>query len=131
MENEQEDEYLTIELVVDPSFCSPLTITATNKVITYCGNLEINDCFIEYDEVNEEISISPLDFKVLIDEIKMCKIPIMPEEFTMGLDGTTYTIRIINGDNCAEFSWWETCPLEWEILGDLAENLIKFCKKKS
>ncbi|OPX62557.1 MULTISPECIES: hypothetical protein [unclassified Methanoregula] len=120
---------LTIELVVDPSFCIPLTITLTNQGITYCGNLELNGFPIE-PEVSEEISISPFDFKDFTDEIMISNFPIIPE-FSMGCDGTTYTIRIKNGFNYAEYSWWDTCPEGWEKLGNLAEKLINFCKKKS
>jgi len=119
-------ESLEIELEVDPSFSPPLKITAKKGVITYDGNLEQENSIFE-PNAGGEITISQSDFNDLLGDIKLNRITAFPE-FSMGLDGTTYTISIKNGFNSATYNWWVECPPEWETLGKLAEKLIDFVK---
>jgi len=121
------DESLEIELKVDPSFSRPLKITAKKGIITYKGNLEQENSIFE-PNAGGKITISPSDFNNLLGDIKLYRITAFPE-FSMGLDGTTYTISIKNGFNSVTYSWWAECPPEWETLGTLAEKLIDFVKK--
>ena len=127
MKNEQNDESLEIELEVDPSFSSPLKITANKEVIAYQGNLEQENYIIGPND-SGKITISPSDFNDLLEDIKLSRIPASPE-FSMGLDGTTYTISIKNGFNSVTYSWWEECPPEWEKLGKLADKLIDYVER--
>jgi len=121
------DKSLEIELEVDPSFSPPLKITAKKGVITYEGNLEQENSIFE-PNAGGEITISPSDFDNLLGDFKLSLITAFPE-FSMGLDGTTYTIRIKNGFNSSTYNWWVECPPEWETLGKLAEKLIDFVIK--
>ena len=121
------DESLEIELEVDPSFSPALKITAKKGVIAYEGNLEQENSIFE-SNISGEITIAPSDFDNLLGDIKLYQITIFPE-FSMGLDGTTYTIRFNNGFSSSTFSWWEECPPEWEKLGKLADKLIDYVKK--
>jgi len=121
------DESLEIELEVDPSFSTSLKITAKKGVIAYEGNVEQEESFFEPD-ISGKIIISPSEFNELFGYIESYRITAFPE-FSMGLDGTTYTISIKNGFNSVIYSWWEECPPEWEKLGKLADKLIDFVKK--
>ena len=127
MKNELNDESLEIELEVDPSFSPPLKITANKGVIAYQGNLEQENYIIGPND-SGKITISPSDFNDLLEDIKLSRIPASPE-FSMGLDGTTYTICIKNGFNSVTYSWWEECPPEWEKLGKLADKLIDYVER--
>jgi len=131
MKNEQNDESLEVELTVDPSFSPPLKITVKKGVITYQGNLEQDNFNRENyyldSNVGRDIMISSSDFNDLLGDIKLYQIPACPE-FSMGFDGTTYTIRIENGFNSAIYSWWAECPPEWEMLGKLADKLVEYVK---
>jgi hypothetical protein len=66
--------------------------------------------------------------KLIDDLVSASILPIA--EFSMGLDGTTYSIAISNGFNRSEYTWWEECPKEWQMLGKFAENLLQFVKIK-
>lgn len=121
------DESLEIELKVDPSFSPPLKIMANKGVIAYEGNVEQENYNFE-SNVSGEITIAPSDFDNLLGDIKLYQITVFPE-FSMGLDGTIYTIRINNGFSSSTFSWWEECPPGWENLGKLAGKLIDYVKK--
>ena len=127
MKNEQNDNSLEIVLVVDPSFISPLKITANKEVIAYQGNLEQENSILGPND-SGKITMSPSDFNDLLEDIKLYRITAFPE-FSMGLDGTTYTISIKNGFNSVTYSWWEECPPEWEKLGKLADKLIDYVKR--
>ena len=124
MKNGQENESVEIELNINPSFRPSLKIRAKKGSIYYQGNP--HGSF--FDTIENTITISESDFNDLIKDIKTLHVFSIPE-FAMGLDGTTYTIRIENGWNSVTYNWWGECPKEWEQLGKLAEKLVDFTRK--
>jgi hypothetical protein len=117
----------SIELEVCPAFGLPLTVKISEGVLTYEGNISLENS-LPSPEASGALEISPSLFAELISDILTTQIPAVPE-YIMGLDGETYTLRISNGFNQVTFAWWSECPRGWKEIGALADRMIDLVKR--
>lgn len=67
--------------------------------------------------------VSTDDVSHLLAKLSGLRIPPVPDGI-MGLDGTTYTLRIVQMFNAASYTWWEASPKGWEGLEEVAQRMI-------
>ena len=65
------------------------------------------------------------DVEVVLLKLVQTKIASSPR-WVMGLDGTTYIVKVENGLNVATYEWWSYLPKDWEAIGDLVRKLYEW-----
>jgi len=102
-----------------PIFTASSVIKPDNVTIGYESK---DDSYsLSYKNKNYVIHKSNVDELLkTLDELRISKMP----EFAFGLDGETYSLKISNGWNTVEFSWWsDSCGEQWKGLFAFREKL--------
>jgi hypothetical protein len=60
----------------------------------------------------------------LLERLNGLRLPLMPKE-SMGLDGTTYELRLGDFYTAATLRWWSDTPTEWHALHEWARALFE------
>lgn len=81
----------------------------------------------------EELIINPDPAAVeeLIVALKALRLDVAPMDSLSGLDGFTYTLRLIHGSASSEYSWWSEPPSGWRPLARIARQLIALTGRRS
>ena len=77
-----------------------------------------------------EREVSFLKVEEIQESLRNAHIAPLPS-YAAGLDGTTYTLSVINGINEARYRWWGDVPNEWKALGEIAEKLLQMAEDLS
>ena len=111
----------TIEFDVENAFpeflesrTKKITVSIERETKSYYVISNNNCCEIEKKEVEELLNIlNTLNIAMLT-------------KFGMGVDGVTYTMRVVNGFNSVTFKWWsDTQGKQWNELIKLRKLLYK------
>lgn len=70
-----------------------------------------------------ERPLSPAGVAEIARLLKGTTVPLAPE-FAMGLDGTTWELRIEYGWNRVHLAWWPELPRAWQSLRPLLDFLV-------
>jgi len=109
-----------------------LSIALTESKLHCTGNIYIEENMEEsaLDTDGEwEFEMSVSDYEDIVHVIQNLEVKAIPE-FIMGVDGTTYELKIHNGFNSVEYNWWGELPAGWENLGKFTTKLIKYTRDR-
>jgi hypothetical protein len=84
---------------------------------------------INKDNLSEtwEREVSFLKVEEILESLKKANISPLPS-YALGLDGTSYTLSVINGMNEVRFSWWHEVPNEWTALVGISDKLLQMAE---
>jgi hypothetical protein len=122
---------ITVIFEVRPAFGSALVITMAENVFSFAGDIKLaQPRLYRLYWPESEFKLYKDDYQSLIGDIEKLKLTAMPP-YNGGLDGITFTLKIINGSNESSFKWWVKCPEEWTELDRLGERLLVYAKKQN
>jgi len=95
-----------------------VTIGYESKDGSYLLNYRSRDYMVSKEDVDELLKT--------LEDVNISKIP----KLGFGVDGETYLLKISNGWNAVEFSWWsDTCGDQWKGLFAFREKLTALLNK--
>jgi len=80
---------------------------------------------------NGRIKLSDAQYQRVVELIKKIKIGVFPFDDSLGLDGATTRVGMIQGNHKIQLEWWEEAPKEWKPIEKLVKMLREMAKEAS
>ena len=83
--------------------------------------------------ISSQIVSLPLEqTTTLVDELTHLHLPVDPSPSDcFVLDGTSYEMTLGDPESWVKYHWWESPPLEWSDLGEIAERIVTLIEHTS
>ena len=77
------------------------------------------------DVVSDRAMIDEAEFRRVCAPLRTATIRVMPDNPSMGLDGTSFEVILGEWQTSARFRWWESVPEGWEPLDRFVRDFIE------
>jgi hypothetical protein len=128
-------KHALLTLTVDSSFEGGYTISLFKEY-----ELESVHYSLHYEEswfpYSKPTLLSPKEVTISAEEVEHVLVllthscTVFKVEPIVGLDGTTFELRIADGFTGAHYKWWCGLPEGWEALGEIANALLRLAGRE-